>query len=79
MRTRFIKYGKSIKNSDGTMEHIEFSIALDHGDYEEEAVHKAKELVRRHLAPKPLTGTIGEHLAAKSILPTPAPTKGQVI
>lgn len=68
MRARFIKYGKSIKNADGSFEHLEISLELQPHEYEEEAIDRAKKFIKKNLVEQqntPLTGSIGEQLAAK--------------
>lgn len=69
MRTRFIKYGKSVKLKDGSFEHAEISIDLDPTDYEEAAFDKAKKIVKAQLVQveQPLRASIGDMLKGKQI------------
>lgn len=52
MRMRFVKYGKTIRHTGG-QESCEVSIELEPEDFEEEAIHRAKDFVARHLEKPP--------------------------
>lgn len=49
MRVKYVVYGKTARQTDGTLERIEVSIEVGPQEFEEEAIHRAKAFVRKHL------------------------------
>lgn len=65
MKMQRLTYSRNHKCHDGSVERLEVTIQLDPEDYEEEAFHKARAFVEKHLRIDSDRTTLGDHLAAR--------------
>lgn len=64
MKTKTIKYGKTVRRTTGVTEHAEILIELSPNDYEEQAIERAKKFVNIALQDQDLSATVAERLNA---------------